>query len=52
MYLRKYAKTVNLFKSFSDIGVYIPAAFSQKEILYFWNYFSYYNASDKVFFKG
>ncbi|CAD8119311.1 unnamed protein product [Paramecium sonneborni] len=49
-YMRKFPDTMNFFKSFSDIGVYIPAAFSQKEMLYYFFYFSYFTKDDKVFF--
>ncbi|CAD8120416.1 unnamed protein product [Paramecium sonneborni] len=50
-YMRKFPDTIHFFKSFSDIGVYIPAAFSQKEMLYYFFYFSYFKNEDRVFFR-
>ncbi|CAD8206616.1 unnamed protein product [Paramecium octaurelia] len=49
-YMRKFPDTINFFKSFSDIGVYVPAAFSQKEMLYYFSYFSYFTKDDRAFF--
>lgn len=46
-YLTNFPQTISLFKRLSDIGVYVPAAFSQKEILYFWTFFSYYTNKDR-----
>ncbi|CAD8176850.1 unnamed protein product [Paramecium pentaurelia] len=45
-----FPKTFNYFKLFSDVGVYVPAAFSQKEILYFWNRFQFFTSEDRVQF--
>ncbi|CAD8145032.1 unnamed protein product [Paramecium octaurelia] len=45
-----FPKTFNYFKLFSDVGVYVPAAFSQKEILYFWNRFQFFTPEDRVQF--
>ncbi|CAD8124629.1 unnamed protein product [Paramecium sonneborni] len=49
-YMSKFSKTIHFFKSISDIGVYVPASFSQKEILYFFSFFTYYTAEDRTFF--
>ncbi|CAD8209664.1 unnamed protein product [Paramecium octaurelia] len=49
-YMSKFSTTIHFFKSLSDIGVYVPASFSQKEILYFFFYFTYYTTDDRVFF--
>ncbi|CAK81278.1 unnamed protein product (macronuclear) [Paramecium tetraurelia] len=49
-YMNKFYTTIHFFKSLSDIGVYVPASFSQKEILYFFFYFTYYTTDDRVFF--
>ncbi|CAD8101618.1 unnamed protein product [Paramecium primaurelia] len=49
-YMRKFPDTIHFFKSFSDIGVYVPAAFSQKEMLYYFFYFSYFTKEDRTFF--
>ncbi|CAD8123037.1 unnamed protein product [Paramecium sonneborni] len=50
VYMSKFSKTIHFFKSISDIGVYVPASFSQKEILYFFSYFPYYTNDDRAFF--
>ncbi|CAD8123039.1 unnamed protein product [Paramecium sonneborni] len=49
-YMSKFSKSIHFFKSISDIGVYVPASFSQKEILYFFSYFTYYTNDDREFF--
>lgn len=49
-YLQNFPDTISFFKSVSDIGVYVPAAFSQKEIIYYFFYFSYFTANDRKFF--
>ncbi|CAD8110257.1 unnamed protein product [Paramecium primaurelia] len=45
-----FPKTLNYFKLFSDVGVYVPAAFSQKELLFFWNRFQFFTSNDRVQF--
>ncbi|CAK64796.1 unnamed protein product (macronuclear) [Paramecium tetraurelia] len=49
-YMSKFSESIHFFKSISDIGVYVPASFSQKEILYFFSYFTYYTNDDRAFF--
>ncbi|CAD8123035.1 unnamed protein product [Paramecium sonneborni] len=49
-YMNKFSKSIHFFKSISDIGVYVPASFSQKEILYFFFQFTYYTNDDRAFF--
>ncbi|CAD8145034.1 unnamed protein product [Paramecium octaurelia] len=49
-YMSKFSESIHFFKSISDIGVYVPAAFSQKEVLYFFSFFTYYTTDDRAFF--